>query len=196
MEPDTPDQLKLIREGDPRAFEQVFRTYYVGLCRFAYGFLGNTEDAEETVQDTFFKFWSKRQEIDVALSLRSYLYGAVKNACLNRIKHLKVRGEYHKHVQEGESVSDFSSTSLEATELQLLIDGAVNELPPERRKIFLMSRNLGLKYQEIADQLGLSVKTVEAQMGKALKYLRQALREYLPIVFVPILWWLELWGNK
>ncbi len=196
MESAAPDLLKLIREGDPRAFEQAFRTYYEGLCRFAIGFLGNREEAEETVQDTFYKFWSRREEIEISVSLRAYLYGAVRNACLNKIKHLQVRSQYQKQMLEAESASEFSSSTLEASELQSMIEGAVRELPPERRKIFLMSRNEGLKYQEIADQLGISIKTVEAQMGKALKYLREVLREYLPMVLIPMLAWLEFFTRK
>lgn len=179
------DIIRQIQNGDESVFEKIFRSHYPGMCGYALKYLGDVEQAEEIVQDVFFNYWNKKEVLDIVSSLEAYLYRAVRNSCLNYLKHLKVKAQYVA-VQEGASknVTSGESDAMVELELQQKIDECVANLPVERQKIFRLSREEGMKYKEIAEQLNLSIKTVEAQMGKALKYLRENLAEYLPLILV------------
>ncbi len=165
---------------DEHVFELVFRSYYEQLCFFAMRYVGEEAIAEEMVQDTFASVWRKSSQIDVRTTPKSYLYGSVRNNCLNYIKHQKVKQAYleYSSMTVNSPVQDF----LELDELQAKIDGALDCLPTKCREVFELSRFEGKKYKEIADELGISIKTVEHQMGKALKVMRDQLKEYLPIL--------------
>jgi RNA polymerase sigma-70 factor (ECF subfamily) len=123
-----------------------------------------------------------RQQLTVEISLNAYLYGAVRNACLNQLKHQKVKEAYLSSSIPHTEYDNYISNKIDANDLAQLIQSCIIELPPERQKIFLLSREHGLKYKEIAEELGISVKTVEAQMGKALRFLRERLKEYLVLI--------------
>jgi RNA polymerase sigma-70 factor, ECF subfamily len=180
--PDT-DILLAIRQGNERVFETVFRKHYQALCNYACGILKDMDDAEEVVQSIFLKFWEQRQEIEINVSLKSYLYRAVHNTCLNRLKHLKIQETYRQYVGEYLDVTyDTATETLDKYELESRISEALEKLPEQCRIIFKMSRFEELKYQEIANQLGLSIKTVENQIGKALKIMRTELADYLPVL--------------
>lgn len=174
-----------IKSGDEKALEMLFKEYYQPLCRYANSYLPDPDEAEEVVQNCFIKFWEKREKIDIQSSVKSYLYQIIRNACLNEIKHQKVKRNYSEMViQKGE---DFGGASDEKTihdELEAKIRLAIQKLPQQCRLIFTMSRFEDLKYQEIADQLNISIKTVENQMGKALKMMRIQLQEYLPFIIL------------
>lgn len=179
------DIAQKIRSGDENAFEQAFRSHYPGMCGYAIKYLADADQAEEVVQEVFCNYWNKRKSLEIAGSLEAYLYRSVRNSCLNYIKHLHVRAQYVQ-AHEGllrEEENKIPDKVIEL-ELQQKIDESIDLLPTERQKIFKLSRHEGLKYQEIADRLGLSIKTVEAQMGKALKFLRENLAEYLPVLLV------------
>lgn len=176
-----------IKSGDTASFEMLFKTYYEQLCRFALSFLRDPDDAEETVQAVFIGFWEKRQTIHVDTSLKAYLYRSVRNACLNEIKRVKVRKMHADSLMvEGEPQSQPSDHLAIRQELEEKIQEALQALPEQCRLIFKMSRFEELKYQEIADQLNLSIKTVENQMGKALKIMRSQLKDYLPLITILI----------
>lgn len=170
-----------IKNGDKPAFEQVFSTYYQALCNYACTTVKDMDEAEEVVQNTFFNIWNKKEALEVTTSIKSYLYRAVHNECLNRIKHSKVRRLYaedHKAFMAG-GFED-SSKQFHGKELAALINKAIDSLPEQCSNVFKLSRFENLKYQEIADHLNISVKTVENHMGKALKLLRIQLKDYLP----------------
>jgi RNA polymerase sigma-70 factor, ECF subfamily len=179
----SPDMVaRQIRAGDRKAFEQAFRTYYKGLTGFARKFLDDPDEAEEMVQEVFFTLWSKRESIQITDSLKAYLFRAVRNACFNQLKHARVKENYmQKSLPARQDEERRPENQLETLELQQRIDDCLAKMPPERRKIFLMSRMDDMKYREIADTLSLSIKTVEAQMGKALKFMRESLSDYLPL---------------
>ena len=166
---------------DEKAFEELFRSYYQPLCQRAIMLLNDTDEAEETVQNVFISLWEKRREMEITISIRSYLYKSVRNASLNRIKHNKVRRQYAEEQQ-------YLSSSMQVTEmpvqqeLQTQIQKAIERLPEQCRLVFKLSRFEDLKYSEIAEQLGISIKTVENQMGKALKIMREQLKDYLVLV--------------
>ena len=168
-----------IKRGNLKIFEQLFRAYYKQLCDFANKYLQSTDSAEEVVQDIFYTIWKKRTEINIRTSLKSYLYTSVKNNCLQQIRvhnlDLKYESYYKAHYSD-ESIDPASE--LRAKELNERITKALNTLPEKCRQIFEMSRNDGLKYHEIANKLSISIKTVEANMGKALKHFRVYLKDY------------------
>lgn len=166
-------------------FETLFNDHYSRLCSYAYNFLKEEEGSEEVVQEVFFKLWINRTDIQIQSSMESYLYRSVRNASLNLIKHISIREKYKEHNQkEIEYAENIDKDPMNASELELKIRASIDLLPEQRRKIFLLSRYEQLKYKEIAEQLGISVKTVENQMGKALQFLRNELVDYLPLIFL------------
>lgn len=170
-----------LQTGNEAAFESIFRSYYVRLCNFAYSFLEDKDESEEVVQSTFLAIWEKHDSIDIQISLKSYLYRAVNNSCLNRIKHVKVKSAHHDYAKSNEQVfDDDASENLISKELEHQIEVAINALPPKCAMVFRLSRFENLSYAEIAEQMDISVKTVENQMIKALKTLRVELKDYLP----------------
>ncbi len=140
--------------------------------------------AEEMVQNVFFKLWKNRETIDVQTSLTAYLYRSVYNESLNHIRHRKVKDEYRAHAARTGGHTDDAADSLKHKELREQLHKAMNELPEQCRVIFQMSRFEELRYMEIAGRLGISVKTVENQMGKALRILREKLSAFLPSLFL------------
>ena len=187
MQPTDQQFFSDIQSGDTASFEMLFKTHYDPLCRFALSYLQDPDDAEETVQAVFIGFWEKRQTIQVDTSLKAYLYRSVRNACLNEIKRVKVRKLHADSMMvEGEPQSQPSDHLAIRQELEEKIQEALQALPEQCRLIFKMSRFEELKYQEIADQLNLSIKTVENQMGKALKIMRTQLKDYLPLITILI----------
>jgi RNA polymerase sigma-70 factor (ECF subfamily) len=174
-----------IQKGDVSTFEMLFKTHYPALCRYATAYLNDPDDAEEVVQSTFIGFWEKRRNIHIDSSLKAYLYKSVRNASLNELKRQKVRLLHaNSIIAEGEKFNQPSDHLTIKTELEAKIQEAIQSLPEQCRLIFKMSRYEELKYQEIADQLHISIKTVENQMGKALKLMRIKLKDYLPLIMI------------
>lgn len=193
MQGQKPADFSEIQKGDMQAFERVFKEHYDGLCRFANSYLLDVDEAEEVVQGTFIGFWEKRENLQIETSLKAYLYRSVRNSCLNEIKRQKVRQVHAQAVlQEEVQVAEASDHDALKMELEDQIHHAIQKLPEQCRLIFKMSRFEELKYQEIADQLGLSIKTVENQIGKALKVLREQLKDYLPMIIVLMKGFLDL----
>jgi len=170
-----------------RAFEQVFKSFYQPLTAFAFQYVDDHEVAEEVVQEMFSSIWTKASQIEIRTTIKSYLYGAVRNACLNHLKHEKIKRKYEEHEMYNSEYDEVNFLELE--ELQEEIDKALAGLPEKCREIFEMSRYEEKKYKEIADELGLSIKTVETQMGRALKHMRTSLGRYLPVWLVLYYLW-------
>lgn len=177
--------LTSLKIGDPTAFEMLFRTYYQPLCNYAYTFIPDRDEAEEVVQSTFLSVWEKKGTLEIRTGVKPYLYAMVRNACLNVIKHEKIK---QQHVAGELALAERSVESVTrtvmATELETRIQESMEKLPQQCRLIFKLSRFEELKYAEIAEQLSLSVKTVENQMGKALKIMREQLKDYLPLFII------------
>ena len=167
-----------IKQGNRQSFERLFRSYYAPLCLFAHRFIDDPDDCEEVIQSFFLKIWEKRKGIDINTSVKSYLFGSVRNRCLNYIKHQKIKQQYQSNVVQSTSNDDYSSNAFLEIDLIEKINQCIAALPERRREIFILSREQGLKYREIADNLGISIKTVETQMGHALKELREKLKDY------------------
>lgn len=174
-----------LKEGDITAFEMFFKTYYQPLCNYAYTFIHDKDEAEEIVQSAFLSVWEKRHSLDIKTSLKSYLYTMVRNTSLNVIKHEKIKQKYVGEALAVEERSYESVTqSVLSAELEERIYQAMDVLPEQCRLVFKLSRFEELKYAEIAEQLDISVKTVENHMGKALKIMREQLKDYLPVLIL------------
>lgn len=175
--------IKKISQGDIHLFEMLFKQYYKLLCQFGLKYLKNLDEAEEVVQDVFYQVWKNRNQLKITKSVQSYLYTAVKNNCLQkiRVRSLDIKYEnYYKAQYTNDSISP--AEEMDAKELGIAINKALNTLPEKSRIIFKMSRYDGLKYHEIAKKLSVSIKTVEASMGKALKHFRTHLKDYAKAV--------------
>lgn len=167
-----------IKSDNKSSFEKLFRAYYAPLCLFTQKFIHDKEECEEIVQSFFLSLWSDRKKINITTSVKSYLFSSVRNRCFNQIKHEKIKQEYQSQIAKNSNIYNQISDCFLEVDLMKKIEASINELPPKRREIFLLSREEGLKYREIADKLGISIKTVETQMGKALKELRNKLKNY------------------
>lgn len=174
--------LTKIKEGDVKTFENVFRQYYTPLCMYAASITGRMDVAEEIVQELFYVFWKEKEKLQVFHSIKSYLYGAVRNQSLRYYEQAEVRSRYRDAVLSNKDRGNQTSDPLELIEykeLEALITRTLAGLPERRRQIFRMHRFDGKKYAEIAEELSLSVKTVEAEMTKALLALRKEIENYI-----------------
>jgi RNA polymerase sigma-70 factor (ECF subfamily) len=172
-----------LAKRDEAAFEHVFKTYFKNLHAYACSILKDEIVAEEMVQNVFCKIWERADTLSIGGSLAAYLYRAVNNESLNYLKHQKVKAAHALHVAyAGGEQRETPSELLQAKVLESRLHWALNELPEQCRTIFQLSRFEELRYREIADHMGLSVKTVENQMGKALRILREKLADLLPLV--------------
>lgn len=174
---------KVKKRDDIKSFEILFKDYYEELCLYANHYLQNLDMAEEAVQDIFFNIWENRDHIQIKESVKSYLYISTRNKCLKLIRSQNMANQYSDYIKNTppEQVST-PVDELTAKELNVLIERTLKELPDRAREIFKMNRFQGLKYKEIANQLSISVKTVEANMGKALKIFRKNLNEFLQVI--------------
>jgi RNA polymerase sigma-70 factor (ECF subfamily) len=167
-----------IRNGDKGQFELLFRSSYVSLVRYAKTLIKDHDTAEEIVQDLFFKLWHDREKLNIESSLNGYLFRAIHNKCLHHIEHNRV---VERHAEEmgynQPEIQESPSDILNYKELQEKIAKILERLPERCGTIFTMSRFEGLKYSEIAEKLSVSVKTVEANMGRALKEFRRELSQ-------------------
>lgn len=163
-------------------FEQVFKEHFKNLHAYACSILKDEDEAEEMVQNVFYKLWEKKEKIGELQSVPAYLYRSVHNECMNYVKHEKVKMTYEAHAVHHGNIAGQATDTATAKELEYRIAEALAGLPEQCRTIFQLSRFEELKYREIADKMGLSVKTVENQMGKALKILRTKLADYISVV--------------
>jgi RNA polymerase sigma-70 factor (ECF subfamily) len=170
-----------IVQDDEQAFEQIFTGYYDSLYVYACSILKDNDWAGEAVQSVFCRIWERRAQLRVQTSLRAYLYGSVYHECVSWLRQERQRKIHRSHVLHGNGQGgvDHAAGKTQLGQLEQRLQQALDELPDQCRAIFQLSRFGELKYREIAEQLGLSVKTVEAQMSKALKLLREKLADFL-----------------
>jgi len=173
---------------DKATFELLFRKEFKGLCFFAIQYVRDYDTSREIVQDAFINLWEKRDVIDLAKPVKSYLSTTIRNKCLNYLRDNK---KFNNDLLSAEELlSDFivePNDKMVEAEIHRNIKDAISELPEKCREIFVLSRYENLKYQQIADKLEISVKTVETQMSKALQHLRLRLKEYLSIIIFLLL---------
>lgn len=163
-----------IKQRNRVAFDTLFRKYYVSLCRFSYIICRSREEAEECVQDMFVGFWEKAPTLQINTSVKAYLYKSSRNYTLNAIQ--KKQTEQH-YLEEYASQADLCEDhqTISDTEISELIQTGIKELPEKCREIFVLCKQEGLTYEELAAYLHISEKTVENQMSIALRKLREHL---------------------
>ncbi len=176
--------IEALREGDRAAFDALFRAHYAALCNYACSLTdGNMAEAEDIVQERFLKLWEKRMTLDINYSVKAYLYKMVHNACLNRIRHEKTKTKYK--VLNAHFLEENPDYQLDTSnEIQTNVQRAMATLPEQCRHVFELNRFDALKYREIAEQLGISIKTVEKHIGKALRLLRIELADYIAVLIL------------
>ncbi len=185
---------ELDRETETKQFEFLFRTYYKTLCLFAANFCSSNCVAEEIVDDVFFNLWLKREKINEIASMRSYLFTAVKNLCINELKSSSrhVHGNcislsspegidlIDKIFSDGDALPDDSRIET----LHHALVRSLDRIPEKSREVFLLSRKHNLSYQEIAAKLGISVNTVKYHIKQALSALHTSLSRYLILAMI------------
>lgn len=167
-----------MKQDNRRAFSELYKRYWQPLLDTAYRRLNSVEQAEELVQDLFVSLYLKRKEIEITSSLKAYLNTAIKYKILNEVRSAIVRSNYEKVALAELSYHPDASEQLNAKELQSEINRRLKLLPEKCREAFMLSREKNLSHKHIAEELGISVSTVEKHIGKALKVLRTDLREY------------------
>jgi RNA polymerase sigma-70 factor (ECF subfamily) len=170
--------------GSEQDFENLFRTLFAPLARYAKMYISDPDEAKDIVQQVFVKMWQQKEKLQVE-SVKGYLYRSVYHECINRARHATVKGTYmEQNLREMEQGSTFANHAAEGKELEKRIGKALEELPEQCGKAFKLSRFHHLSYAEIAEVMQISVKTVENHMGKALSLMRTKLADYLVIIFI------------
>jgi RNA polymerase sigma-70 factor (ECF subfamily) len=171
--------------GSKESFNYFFDYYYSGLCIYANKYIGDLSASEEIVQDVFVRFWEKRENIEIESSVRSYLFRAVYNQSMNLLKHKKIEYAYCLHnIVNPNNLYEEQWSLFNESELRHVLDQAISKLPARCKEVFELSRFENLKNKEIAEKLGITEKTVENQITKALKVLREELKDFLPLFLI------------
>ena len=168
-----------LRSGNPDAFDALFRQWYPAVVRVAERIVRETALAEELAQEVFLGLWRRREALDANGTPQSYLFQAVRNRALNHLRHAAVERKAAVVIPLMTEPVPHADADIGAHDLSAAIASAIAALPPRCREVFLMSRERGLRYSEIAEALGITVKAVEANMGRALKLLRLRLAPWL-----------------
>ncbi|MBW8331818.1 MAG: RNA polymerase sigma-70 factor [Prolixibacteraceae bacterium] len=186
--------LQRFKNGDELAFEKVFKANHSQIVGFCNQFISDLDKAKSLTQEVFLNLWLNRGKIETLNGIKAFLYTFAKSSCLNYIRHRKVISKYEdRQLQKKEEeinrevLESFDFNSLEFSELEELIQQAINDLPEKCRQVFIMSRLDGKKNKEISEELDISVKAVEANMTRALKTLKSKLSEYLPAILVQLI---------
>lgn len=172
--------IEALQNGSHKAFEDVFVAYFDKVKYLLNGLLRSESDAEELAQDIFVKLWMNRQSIDPNKAFSTYIYTIARNTALNYLKHKLVEENFKNSFNESDAeTADSSDEILFAKEISLLIEMAVCRMPAQRRRIYQMSRKKGIPNQEIAEELGISKKTVENQLSLALQEIKHVISAFL-----------------
>ena len=186
--------LSQLKAGSESAFEHIFKIDYQRIVGFCEQFIEDKDQSQNIAQEAFVKLWLNRSQLESVNGIHSFLYTAAKTDCLNYLKHQKVINR-HRDLQlqakeaelNREILESFDFNQLELMELEKLINQAIEELPEKCRLVFRLSRIEGKKKNEIANELEISVKSVEANITRALKTLKLKLSAYLPAILVHII---------
>ena len=170
--------LEALRNGDHKAFKEVFVAYYNKTKVFIDGYIKSDPDAEELAEDLFVNLWVNRRSIDTSKSFNAYLHTIARNAAINFLKHKQVHDKYVNEMSEWESHYS-SEEDYIAKELGLLVEDIVDKMPEQRKQIYILSRNEGLSNGEIAERLSTTKRNVESQLSLALKEIRKAILAFL-----------------
>lgn len=181
--------IPLLRKGDKKAYEAVYNEFFGVLYHLCLNYLHDEKVSEEMVQDTFMKLWEIRETLNDQVNIRNFLYTITKNNCLNYLRNQKISLKHQENMKYLEMQFNYEALEklgnyLQFEELRNKIDEAISKLPAEVIETFKLSRFEELSYREIAEQQGISIKTVEARISKALRILRVELKDYLPVIYL------------
>lgn len=178
-----------LRNGDEAAFKVIYNEYYSMLYYFVLEFIPLKETAENVVQDTFITLWNKRNELKVDSNLTSYLFTVAKNNALNRLRDKKYNQKLFSNTLDVselnlniETLSTIDTSVCAFMDIEQIIQATLSSLPPQCRKVFELSRFQEMKNREIAEELNISIKTVEGHISRGIKTFKIALKDYLPLV--------------
>jgi RNA polymerase sigma-70 factor (ECF subfamily) len=174
--------LGKLKNDDQSAFTIIFTKYYSDLVRFSFGFTRNSDSSEEIVQEVFLKLWENRSTLDIHTSLKSYLLKNVQNRSIDSLRHTTISNKYAAVVLDHPLLSQNDTEDyIMFSELEASFNQAMENIPALYAEVFRLSRIETLNYLEIASKLGVSVRTVEVRISKALSLLRAELKDYLLI---------------
>ena len=180
--------VKQLKRGDQSSFQELYTAYAPKLFAFSRKYLSSPEDAEEIVQEVFIRIWEKKDNIDANQSFSSYVIQAAKHRIFNGFrKKVNEKAYLDFLIYADDSSRNFTQLDVEYREVKSKVDEAISGMPPKRQEIFRLSRETGLKNKEIAEKLQISIKTVENQMGQALKFLRDELNDYQYLLLIFLL---------
>jgi len=174
------DLFKQVKTGNENSFNLLFKKYYAPLCRFAVLFTKDNDNAEEIVQSFYVKLWQHRRTVKITSSVKSYLYTSVRNTALNFIKKEITRTNYELSYDDNK---ESSREEMKNEDFNMIYEKAVKSLPTRTKEVYILSKNEGLSYGEIAEYLHISAKTVENNMGIAFKKLREFLMPYKHLIY-------------
>ncbi|MCW3804472.1 RNA polymerase sigma factor [Plebeiibacterium marinum] len=184
--------IQRLKEGDIKAYEHIYNYYSESLYHFAYSYLKNPSESEEIVQEVFVRIWEIREGIDENKSFKSFLYKMTVNKVYNQMKHQVVEQKYEKYLMNYYQASaNLPEESLQYKELNQKIQVLLEKLPDQQRNIFNLSRIEGLTNPKISEKLGLSIRTVENQIYRATKYLKQHLKEEYHLAVFCLLYFIK-----
>lgn len=175
------DLVEKISNGNEQAFQKLFIEYYTALVNFAYSYLKSKSKAESVVQEVFADFWEERESLDPSKNIETYLFQAVKFKSYDVLKHKKVVNKYRSALKYKKIVETDQKSENDGPNKKLIeeVQKAIKSLPDRAKRVFVLHRKEGLTYKEIAYVMDISKKTVESQMSRALKLLRNKLDEFI-----------------
>lgn len=174
------------KSGDQKAFEYIFKGFYSPLCLYASDLLKDDELAQEIVQECFINLWEKRKKLEINQSIKSYLYRMVHNQCISYLRSDKTnqakKAEFEKTIKTEQKITNAISDDLVIDQyfksnIENIVEATIDNLPPQCKEVFLLSRFESLSHKEIANKLNISVNTVKVHINKALKRLEEVLRD-------------------
>lgn len=184
--------LTRIKHNDKKAFEYIFREYFPVLHEYANFYIGNSQLAEDIVQDIFLKIWDSRDRLAIHTSLRGYLFRSIHNNCIQYLRHKAVEQNHHvihqAKLEEAVLMSrlffETGLTRLFESDIESLVDKAIDDLPGKTREIYVLSRHKYLKNSAIAKKFNVTEKSIEYHITRALESLRKYLKDYLPLILI------------
>jgi RNA polymerase sigma-70 factor (family 1) len=181
-----PDIITEFKKGDPQAFSSFFHLHYRPLCYFASQLINSQQDGEDIVKDTFVKLWQKHTDFDSPQNIKAFLYITTRNACLNFLRHIQVKESFRKELiyLEEEKGEELVLNQMIRAELMQEIYSEIGKLPERRGEVFKMAYLDGLKNEEIAGQMNISIHTVAEHKAKALYSLRLRFSDHQIILFI------------
>lgn len=181
-----PEIIAEFQKGDPQAFSSFFNLHYRSLCYFASQLVGTPPDAEDIVKDTYVKLWQKHADFATSQNIKAFLYITTRNACLNFLRHEQVKESSKKQLiyLEEEKGEEHVLNQMIKAELMREIYAEIEKLPGKRKEVFKLSYVEGMKNDEIAKHMGISIHTVKEHKGKALQFLRMRFSDRQLVVFM------------